>query len=116
MPVSSQFYENPFKIFLSLLLKSTAPQRNLKQGGRGFHCISEAERRDFVSFSGGEEIQGTDTGALHLNVVSNKYHSSVLQSFKDASVEYVSTNTSVDSTQRIVKQIDVSANGHKAML
>lgn len=47
-------------------------------------------------------------------MVSNKYHSSVLQSLKDASVEYVSTNTSVDGTQWIVKQVDVSANGHKA--
>jgi hypothetical protein len=40
----------------------------------------------------------------------------VLQSFKDASVEYVSTNASIDGTKRIIKQVDVSANGHKAML
>lgn len=76
----------------------------------------QRQREGTLCLSDREEIQGTDTGALHLHVVSNKYHSSVLQSFKDASVEYVSTNTSVDSTQRIIKQVDVSANGHKATL
>lgn len=104
MPVSLQFYKNSFKVFLSLLLKSTAPQRR----GRGFHC----GRRDFWFLR--RRGNKRDTAALHLHMVSNKYHSFVLQSLKDASVEYVSTNTSVDGTQWIVKQVDVSANGHKA--
>jgi hypothetical protein len=103
MPVSSHFYENPFKIFLSLLLKSTAPRG---EGGftvGGGTCVFLRERANT-----------RDIAALHLHMVSNKYHSSVLQSLKDASVEYVSTNTSVDGAQWIVKQVDVSANGHKA--
>jgi hypothetical protein len=49
-------------------------------------------------------------------MVSHKYNSSVLQSLEDASVENVRTNTSIDGAQRIIKQVDVSASGHKATL
>jgi hypothetical protein len=55
-------------------------------------------------------------GAMHLYMMSNKYHSPLLQSLKDAFVEYVSTHASIDSAEWIVKQVDVPANGHRATL
>lgn len=46
----------------------------------------------------------------------NKYDCLILQSRKDASIENMSTNMSINSTERIIKQVDVSVSKHKATL
>lgn len=46
----------------------------------------------------------------------NKYNCLMIQSLKDAFVENMSTNTSIDSTEWIIKQVDVSVSKHKVTL
>ena len=40
----------------------------------------------------------------------------MLQSLKDAVVENISTNTNINSTEWIIKQVDVSVSKHKVTL
>jgi len=46
----------------------------------------------------------------------NKYNCLLLQSLKDAFIENMSTNTNVNSTEWIIKQVDVSVSKHKVTL
>jgi hypothetical protein len=46
----------------------------------------------------------------------NKYNCLMLQSLKDAFVENMSTNMSINSTECIIKQVDVSVSKHKVTL
>lgn len=60
------------------------------------------------------ESQNVLHGILYLFLMGNKYNSLVFQSVKDACVENVSTNISINSTEWIIKQIDVPVNKQKA--
>jgi hypothetical protein len=53
---------------------------------------------------------------LYLSLMGNKYNSFVFQSLKDAFVEDMGTNTGINSTEWIIKQVDVSVNKQKATL
>jgi hypothetical protein len=51
---------------------------------------------------------------LYLYLMGNKYNSFVFQSLKDAFDKNMSTNSSINSTEWIIKQVDISVNKQKA--